>query len=283
VPRVILLKGLPASGKSTWAKEQVRRNPGRYKRVNKDELREMLDAGEFSEDNEKFVIKVRDRLILAGLESGKDVIVDDTNLNPAHEERIRRLVKGRAEVEVRAFEVEVEEAIRRDRERARSVGEKVIREMHDRWLGTVMEQPPADPEIPPAIICDMDGTLALLGERSPYDASTADRDLPNEPIIRVLLASVAYEGARVFLISGREEKYRKVTERWLQTHGIAYDGLFLRRNKDFRKDTVIKRQIYEREIHGKYRVLFVLEDRDQVVAFWRSLGLTCLQVAEGDF
>lgn len=278
-----MLRGLPASGKSTWAKEQVRKHPGRYKRINKDDLRDMLDAGEWSDQNERFVLKARDRLILAALESGRDVIVDDTNLNPVHEREIRDLVKGRATVEVKSFDVEVEEAIRRDHDRARSVGEAVIREMHDRWLGTAMEQPPADPEILPAVICDLDGTLALLGERSPYDASTAEKDLPNEPVIRVLLATVAYEGARVFLISGREERFRKQTERWLNRHGIAYDGLFLRRNKDFRKDVVVKREIYEREVHGQYRVLFVLEDRDQVVAFWRSLGLTCLQVAEGDF
>lgn len=283
MPTVILLKGLPASGKSTWAREQVRRFPGRYKRINKDDLRDMLDDGEWSEGNEKFIVKARNRLILAALEAGKDVIVDDTNLNPEHERAVRRLVEGRAEVEVRTFDVSLEEAIRRDHARARSVGEQVIREMHERWLGTGLEQPPPEAEVPPAIICDLDGTLALLGERSPYDASAADSDLPNEPVIRVLLASVAYEGAHVFLVSGREERYRKVAERWLQRHGIAYDGLFLRRNKDPRKDTVVKREIYDREIHGQYRVLFVLEDRDQVVAFWRSLGLTCLQVAEGDF
>jgi predicted kinase len=213
MPRVILLKGLPASGKSTWAREQVRKHPGRYKRVNKDDLRDMLDAGEWSEQNERFVLKARDRLILAALESGRDVIVDDTNLNPVHEREVRDLVKGRATVEVKAFDVDVEEAIRRDHERARSVGEAVIREMHERWLGTDMEQPPADPEIPLAIICDLDGTLALLGERSPYDASRAEQDLPNEPVIRVLLATVAYEGARVFLVSGREERFRKQTER----------------------------------------------------------------------
>jgi predicted kinase len=205
VPKVILLKGLPASGKSTWAREQVRRFPGRYKRINKDDLRDMLDDGEWSEENEKFIVKARNRLILAALAAGKDVIVDDTNLNPEHERAVRKLVEGRAEVEVRAFDVSLEEAIRRDHERARSVGEHVIRDMHERWLGTPLEQPPPGAEVPPAIICDLDGTLALLGERSPYDATSADRDLPNEPVIRVLLAAVAYEGARVFSSPAREK------------------------------------------------------------------------------
>src|SRR5688572_33308959 len=115
----------------------------------------MLDAGEWSESNERFITRTRDRLILAALAAGKDVIVDDTNLNPVHERDIRKLVEGRAEVEVRAFEVTVDEAIRRDHERARSVGEQVIREMHDRWLGTPLVQPPPEADIPPAIICDL--------------------------------------------------------------------------------------------------------------------------------
>ncbi|HEU4754253.1 MAG TPA: AAA family ATPase, partial [Armatimonadota bacterium] len=211
--RVILLKGLPASGKTTWAKEQLRKHPGRFKRINKDDLRDMLDAGIWSRKNERFVLKARDQLILLALDSGYDVIVDDTNLNPVHERHIRKLVEGRAEVEVKTFDVDVEEAIRRDHERARSVGEAVIRDMHKRWMGTEKEQPPPDPEIPPAVICDLDGTLALLGDRSPYDASTAEQDLPNEPVIRVLLATEAYEGARVFIVSGREERFRKQTER----------------------------------------------------------------------
>ncbi|MEX1103135.1 MAG: AAA family ATPase, partial [Dehalococcoidia bacterium] len=148
MPRLILLKGLPASGKSTWARDQVRQFPGRYKRINKDDLRDMLDDGEWSEANEKFIVRARDRLIIAALDAGKDVIVDDTNLNPEHERAIRKLVDGRADVEVRTFDVSVEEAIRRDHERARSVGEQVIRDMHRRWLGTDIEQPPPEAEIP---------------------------------------------------------------------------------------------------------------------------------------
>lgn len=141
-------------------------------------------------------------------------------------------------------------------------------------------------ELPKTILCDIDGTLALLGDRSPYDTSTAAEDLLNYPIANIL---EVYDNQKVYdvsliLISGREERFRKITEKWLHQHGIThYKALFLRKSGDFRKDTIVKKEIYEKQIKGKYDVLFVLEDRDQVVKMWRDEGLTCLQVAYGNF
>jgi hypothetical protein len=57
----------------------------------------------------------------------------------------------------------------------------------------------------------------------------------------------------------------------------------MRAEGDTRKDSIIKEEIYRAEIENKYNVLFVLDDRNQVVELWRRLGLTCLQVAEGNF
>jgi predicted kinase len=129
---VTICKGLPASGKSTWAKAQVLGRPNAIKRINKDDLRAMLDGSHYDQGNEQFVEAARDYLIVAALQDGKHVIVDDTNLNPRHESRIRQLVAESgiaAEVEVKVFEVDVEEAIRRDSARAKSVGEFAIRRM----------------------------------------------------------------------------------------------------------------------------------------------------------
>ena len=57
----------------------------------------------------------------------------------------------------------------------------------------------------------------------------------------------------------------------------------MRKTGDNRKDAIVKREIYETHIKDKYQVDYVLYDRNQVVEMWRSLGLTCLQVADGDF
>ena len=135
------------------------------------------------------------------------------------------------------------------------------------------------------VIFDLDGTFAFLGDRSPYDASKAEGDEVNVAVHFV------YEAIRrgkpetaILIVSGREDRWRPETERWLDRHGIAYDGLFMRRAGDRRKDTVVKREIYEAHIAGKYTVRVVFDDRDQVVRLWRDeLELPCFQVAWGDF
>ena len=88
----------------------------------------------------------------------------------------------------------------------------------------------------------------------------------------------------MLLVSGREDRWRAETERWLERHGIIADGLFMRRAGDRRKDTVVKREIYDRHIAGRYTVRVVFDDRDQVVRLWRDeLDLPCFQVAWGNF
>ena len=135
------------------------------------------------------------------------------------------------------------------------------------------------------VIFDLDGTFAFLGARSPYDASTAEDDELNAAVHFVYEAIRAGKPeTAIVLISGREDRWQAETERWLARHGICCDALFLRRRGDRRKDTVVKREIYERHIAGVYDVRVVFEDRDQVVRLWRDeLGLPCFQVAWGDF
>lgn len=79
--KVILTKGLPSSGKSTWAKALVDESPNSYKRINNDDLRKMLDNGHYSPSTEKFIKKAVDALVLLALEEGKHVILDNTHLS----------------------------------------------------------------------------------------------------------------------------------------------------------------------------------------------------------
>lgn len=141
-------------------------------------------------------------------------------------------------------------------------------------------------KLPYAIISDLDGTLASLEGRDPFNGKLSLNDILNDPVANIL---EVYDNQTLYnisliLISGREEKYREITEKWLKKNGINhYSALYLRQNGDYRKDSLIKKEIYEKYINGKYDVLFVLEDRDQVVKMWRSLGITCLQVDYGNF
>ncbi len=181
--KVILCKGLPGSGKSTWAKKLIDDNPGKYKRINKDDLRAMLDNGKFSRSNETFVLQVRDQVLIMALKEGKHVIIDDTNLHPKHEAKIRELVKGIATVSIQDFtQIPLETCIKRDLNRFASVGEKVIREMYKQFIVPKPEPYPFQAGLPQAIICDLDGTLCLLNNRNPYDASHCDQDSLN-PVV----------------------------------------------------------------------------------------------------
>ncbi len=276
--KVIITKGLPGSGKSTWAKKLIDKNPNQYKRINKDDLRAMLDNSKHSKDAEKFVLKIRNQIMLTALEEGKHVIIDDTNLHPKHEKDIRELTKGIAEVIIQDFtDVELETCIKRDLNRLNSVGEKVIREMHNDFLTPKTENIIIDPNLPHAIICDLDGTLAILNSRNPYDASLCENDGLN------LVVASLIRDKLVLLVSGREDKYRQQTINFLGKYQINYDKLIMRETGDFRKDSLIKKEIFDTQIRGFYNIDFVLDDRNQVVQMWRQLGLICLQVAEGDF
>lgn len=280
--KCIVLRGLPASGKSTWAKKLVDDNPGKYKRISKDNLRSMMDNTHWSKGNEKFILKTRDALILLGLQEGYHILVDDTNLLPRHEQVIRDLVKGLAVVEVKDFtDVPLEVCIERDKHRQNYVGEQVIRKMHRDFLASKPPVLVVDPELPHALICDLDGTLALLNGRNPYDASLCEQDLVNEVVARIVWMHSASH--RVLLVSGRKEEHRPQTERWLHKYLLEYSVLWMRATDDSRKDVEVKRDIYNEHIKGRYNIDFVLDDRSSVVNFWRSQGLTVLQVADGDF
>lgn len=288
--KVILMKGLPGSGKSTLAKKIISENPETYKRINRDDLRAMFDNGFTSQKNEKFVKKIRDILITKSLEEGKSLVIDDTNLSETNLRRVSQLVEvynakfnEKVLVEVIEVNTDVEVCIERDALRAKPVGEKVIRKMHRQFFKDSPEYCVQNSELPKAIICDLDGTLALMNGRNPFDASKCDEDELNNPVANVL-RNYKKLGYKILLVSGREDQYREPTLRFLAKHEIGYDALIMRKTKDYRKDSIIKTEIYNEFIKDNYFVEFVLDDRNQVVDTWRNdLKLPCFQVYYGDF
>ncbi len=285
--KLIMTRGLPGSGKTTWAKDLIDKNPGQYKRINKDDLRLMIDNGKWSKNNEDYILGVRDAMATTALLNGYNVIIDDTNLPEKHELHLKALAAGvGAQFEIQDFTtVPLETCLDRDSKRQNRVGKKVIMDFYNKHLKPVPPTIVFDPNLPNAIICDIDGTLAHMNGRSPYDASTCENDKEDRIISDILdiYGNDPITSPEIILCSGREEKYRLQTEAWLLQHAIPHDNLFMRQTGDSRKDAIVKKEIYENEIKGKYNILFVLDDRDRVVDMWRSLGLKCLQVAEGDF
>lgn len=142
-----------------------------------------------------------------------------------------------------------------------------------------------------AIIVDIDGTLANCDHRRHlveqkkwpafYDAMT--EDVVNEWCRDLIHAILDLYDWRILLVSGRPDSHRSLTEAWLEKNEICYHGLFMRKERDYRKDSIVKREIYDNHIRGKFHVELVIDDRTQVVEMWRELGLVCLQCAKGDF
>ena len=124
-----------------------------------------------------------------------------------------------------------------------------------------------------------------MNGRSPYDYDKCDKDLPNSRVISIVKNYLSYTGNVIFL-SGRDGRGEGKTRQWLKDHVQIMDGeweLHMRTPHDNRKDAIIKQELFDTHIKGKYYIDFVLDDRNQVVDMWRKIGLICLQVADGDF
>ncbi|MFE4681629.1 AAA family ATPase [Streptomyces sp. NPDC056721] len=284
-----MTKGLPGSGKSSWAQAQVLvAQPGAMVRINKDDMREMLHADRWHKKNESQVISARNRLVGAFLGEGVDVIVDDTNLHPKHEQVLRRIAQERhAKFVVQDFtHIRLNTCISRDLKREKSVGEKVIRDLHKRYLAPKAEEAPkVIPGLPHAVLVDLDGTLAKMGERSPFDWDRVDEDDVHQDVVD-LVTTLRDAGAEIVFVSGRDEQAYMPTRTWLEKHlgsWTSLSPLLMRKRFDMRQDAVVKEEIYRQWILGRYNVWLVLDDRQQVVDMWRRLGLRVLQVAPGNF
>lgn len=292
--KLIYTIGLPGSGKSTWAREYQKENPNTVL-VNKDELRAMLHNSVHSKGREDFVCMMRDFIITTALLKGHDVIVHDTNFHPSHPESFKKIVdlhnnsllpkQPRVTLEVKDFsDVPLEECIRRDQKRPNYVGEKVIKKMYNQYLKPKPVKVEFKDGLPLAIICDLDGTLCLYGDANPYERDFT-KDKPNLPVLEVL--NNFKTGYNIIFVSGRKDIFRDQTVAWLSRYFTGDYKLYMRPTQpdgvQEPKDSILKEDIYKKYIRDFYNVVFVLDDRNQVVEFWRSQGLTVFQVAEGDF
>ncbi|MEV0459067.1 AAA family ATPase [Catellatospora methionotrophica] len=293
MPTLTITRGLPGSGKTTWAKEQA------GVRVNRDDLRRMLHGGNLGEGWAERQVTVAQRAqVEALLKAGADVICDDTNLRARVVRELADLaIDCGAAVALRDF-TDVPLAVCLERDAARPEGERVgaevIERMHERYLtgrreALVLPSPgprllyQPRPELPRAVLVDLDGTVALMGDRSPYDHTRVHLDLPHQPVIDAVRALHA-AGHEIVYCSGRVDACRDATAAWLDEHvGVPYAALLMRATGDQRKDSVVKREIFENRIRDTWWVVAVLDDRNQVVRMWRDLGLTVFQVAEGNF
>jgi predicted kinase len=301
VQTITLTYGLPASGKSTWAKEQVENSNGKIVRVNMDDIRAMLGLP-YSKDAEALALDIQDQMIVTAIESGKDVIVDNTHLRSNMPKRYKKLFDGDVLFKIQDFtDVNTVECIFRDTARKnkgkRFVGAQVIRDMAklldkpwrltEEFMNDKVLSPPLeyDPSLPWAVVFDTDGTTAHHN-RSPYDYPQCYTDTVDENIkmlLKILYEQGAYDTITLIGMSGRPDTWREMTEQWYQDNDFWYDEFYMRPEGDSRPDTVVKQEMYDKYIRGNYNVLIHLDDRNSVVRAIRKLGVKVGQVAYGNF
>lgn len=278
--KLIMLKGLPGCGKTTEANRLVVEEG--YKRVNKDDLRAMIDNGKWNKTNEENIVECRNLLIIHYLDSGYNVVCDDTNFHPSHANDLLEIAENcDAEFEERFIDTPVYECIERDLKRGdKSVGSKVILGMYFKFLRQDAEWKEDKQN---AFIFDIDGTLARMVDRSPYDYTKVGTDIVNSNIAMILRTLRAHSGLPIIIMTGRKLECVEQTQEWLDDNHIPYDLILFRETEDNRKDAIIKEELYHRYVEPFYNIIGVFDDRNQVVDMWRSLGLTCLQVGYGGF
>ena len=169
------------------------------------------------------------------------------------------------------------------------------------------------------IIFDLDGTLAIIEKRrvlagSPngktptpskmnwdvfFDADNIKLDEPNIPVIK-MAQTFHKDGFKIVIFSGRNDRSFATTKEWLNQHGVPFDLLVMRPDKfqkdswpvalgnpatkamRFMPDEILKKKMLDTFVN-KDDVLMTVDDRQKVVDMWRAEGLTCFQVAPGNF
>lgn len=299
--KITLMVGISGSGKSTQAKKLAEQTNSLI--VSRDKIREMLFG--YAESDVKFyynstkeelwkkeqiITDHQNNVILKSLKDGKDVIVDNTNLQFKY---IKEFIKKFHKYEINFYLVEcsLEEAVTRDKNRVRVVGEPVITKQYEDLqklkqsfdFKTYIPQTITifnDPSKKPCVIFDIDGTLALKRDRNAFDWENVGNDDINIPVLELYFA--LKDRYDVIICSGRDMVCENQTQDWLQKYNIEYKKLHMRDKNDTRPDWIIKQEMWE-QICKDYYIAFMVDDRNQVVDHARDLGFVVFQVAEGNF
>lgn len=294
---VKILIGIPASNKTTWSKEFIRKNRD-YVRVGRDDFRFMLRNEPVCEPKiEDAITDMMFNTIDVLLTKKMNIIIDNTNLKPKYVNQIVEYVETRADVEYIPFPVSLEEAIERDKKREKMVGEVVIRKMFKDYKNLmdgfnyvnqskkvhIYKNPVFDPNLEDVVIFDIDGTLSHVnGKRDYFDWDKVDRD-DLDTIVFDAYKAYKDAGNKIYVVTGRSEEAREKTELWLDFYGITYEKLLMRKADDYRPDNIVKMEIFNTHIKGKCNVKVIFEDRQKIINMWRNLGLKVFQVSKGDY
>lgn len=300
--KIIITIGISGSGKSTYAKKLAFENPN-YRIVNRDKIRELLFGYTEADihyyykrldlrDRENEVTKYENTLIKEILADNKIPIVDATHLEKKY---VTRFHQFNCELEIVWLDCELDVAIERVSKRDRTVEPEIIKKQFIKYvkLKSEFEVNPSifhnfaepiinDFEKPNCVVFDIDGTLSHFNGRMPYEWHKVDTDLPDEHILG-LVRNLKAQNVPIFICSGRSSKCYLITKQWLE-HYLYFDDftLLMRDEKDNRPDYLVKHELWKKICETHY-IDYMVDDREQVVNYARTLGFKVLQCEYRNF
>lgn len=312
--KLFLTIGIPAAGKSTYARELVKsmNKPGHQNLcllICRDNIRDMLVGGienyysfpSYKKTLEPMITEIQKQQATSAVSRGFNIVIADTNLNESVVLMWTKFAKvHNLEVVIKNFFEEylatvpadmalikaefdyLKEMIRRDSIRPNSVGADVIRAMF-KPLQSKITQHVHEEGLPSAAIFDIDGTLLSMDDkRGPFELDKCIHDIARPTVISSLDMH-RRAGDVIIIITSRDVTCREDTIQCLTNNGVQFDELYMRAEQDDRSDIVLKAEIVDKYINGVYNVGCVYEDRDRLVELYRRKGFDCYQVQEGNF
>ena len=304
--KIILTRGIPGSGKSTWARAWVAESPETRIRINNDDIRNML-GNYWVPSREDLVSFIKHKSAVAAMGHGYDIVVDNMNLNPKEVNFWETIIdshnkdtegvnlgfeKYKYEIEFKDFFIPVEECLKRDAMRPNPIGEKTIKDIwrkYRHFIQTTQVEKLVnnlkeyDPNKEDCIVIDMDSTMCFNMSKIPWygPGSTEGMitDIPNKGVIDVVKAMQDAD-YHIIVCTGRNEAQREVTEQWLKGHYIEPTEIYMRNDYDYRKGVEIKEELINK-ILEKYNITAIFEDCEPIVQKLRDMGLTVLQPNKG--
>jgi len=281
---VIFTVGVSASGKTTWATDFVKKHFG-WKVISRDDLRASICVPfswaawkKFGSNGEKKVNELQQEMIREAVSNSQNVIICDTNLSPKNfNHLVETFKKFDYEIHFKPFHVDWKTAVERDNARANGVGLSVLAQQFEK-LNAMSRA--SIPQIGMrAVLCDIDGTLAHMTSRGPYDYS--DEAIATDTLdfeVFDILQGLFEAGYRIIIVSGRDGICKESTSKWLRKH-LTFDYLHYQRAEgDKRPDDVVKEELLYKIIKDGFNPKMVIDDRPRVCRRWRELGLKVFQV-----
>jgi predicted kinase len=296
--KAIMTIGCSACGKNTWVDEFVRTQPlndidtdkNPWVVIERDVIRFtdiLQNKGvkdwtryKFKRQNEEKVTVIQDRQIQEAFDNGQNIIICETNLNPKNRNAmVLKLTEMGYSVEFKEFEVDLNTLWKRDAQRFGGVGHLVIYRQYQQWLEYKgARKYVQNDSLPDAIVFDVDGTLATMHNRGPFDWMKVDQDHYRREVCDMLDGFVVKD-YEIIIATGRDGSAEELTKKWLDAGDLLYDDFYIRPEGNFEKDFVIKeRMLWEME--KKYNICAWVDDRPQVSNHLRLLGVNVIQVAD---